>query len=161
MKKPVRWRRRPSSGRRLPSAAGWKRKTRAAAALQDKGRVLQRVEDAFHRILHGEDEACGKLARSFPGIHQGRRIRQETKRGEHLKEYFLPVEGVLAVKPFGRRDRPGDPPEHLFRRLHGVTRFVLEEIAHPEQPQGVFREFDHNPMLTKFPRVFNPNFSAG
>ena len=56
------------------------REPRAPARLVDQRHVLERLEDARHRVLDRQHEARGKLAELGPGVHQRRGVRQELQR---------------------------------------------------------------------------------
>ena len=59
---------------------------RPAAALVDQGGVLDRLEDAVHRVLDRQHEAGGELLQLAPGVHQRGGVGQELEVGHQPVE---------------------------------------------------------------------------
>jgi hypothetical protein len=107
---------------------------RAAARLLDQGRGLDRVEDAFDRVLDREHEAGREHAHLAPGVHQRRAVGHELAPGHQLVE--LARDRERALRRAARElelalgDVRGDAPEQLPRRLADLARVrVLLQVA--------------------------------
>ena len=115
----------------------------AAARLVDQRRVLDRVEDALHRVGDGEHEAGRELLERPAGVAQRRRVGQEAQRGHQIVEALLDRRDLRlrgAVPLLGQRDVVRDAPEELLRRLDDAAGAVLGQIAPLEHRAGVRRK---------------------
>ena len=131
-----------------------------AAALVDHGGVLDGFEDAVDGILHGEDEAGGKLPQGASRVHERRRIGDEVE-GRHE-----PVElggGVRdRIRAFelrvGLRDGVRHALEKIFGGFDGFVRLVFLQVAFFQYDEriggksqsGVAFHCDHDPFRACF-----------
>ena len=117
----------------------------AAAGFVDQRRLLDRLEDGVHTVLHRQHEAGRELAEGPAGVHQGGGVGQKVKVGHHLikalfglRDVGLPVKGLVRLG-----DRPGDPVEHPLQVLDGLAVLVLDEIALFQHGKRVFGNFHY------------------
>jgi len=118
---------------------------RAAAGLLDQRRGLDRVKDAFDRVLDRQHEAGREHPHLAAGVHQRRAVGHELATRHQVVELARDGERLLGAAAgegeLGLRHAGGDAPVQLARRLVDLAvRQVLLEVALRENLLGVLRE---------------------
>ncbi len=103
-------------------------------------RVVDAVPTIGESVLHRKHEARTELTQRTPRVHQGRRVGFEPALGhepiELLRQRLDPA-FTSAVASVGLGDHRRHAPEQILRRLDGLPRLILDEIALLEDDPGV------------------------
>ncbi len=97
----------------------------------DKRSVFYSVENRLHGVVHGEDEAGGKLPQFFSGVHQGGRVGEEIKTVHELEKFVFYSFNVILrfIIKLRRGDGTRHAAEHFFRCFGHLAFAVPQQIA--------------------------------
>ena len=121
------------------------REAGAAAGFVDDCGGLEGVEDAFDRVVQGQDEAGAELFEHGARVHQRGRVGDELEAGHQAVELVFKGGNVgvaLAVLGFHGGDAVGDAVEHLFGAFDDVALLVFAEVASLQDEDGVQGELE-------------------